>query len=421
MRVLHVINRYWPAPGGAERQLQQYAERQAAEGHDVTVFTTDAWDLEYFWDLRKRRVEEPAERRNGVRIERFPIAHLPPNGLAFRALRRLLGEVDRMPGGAPLERIISHLAPPVPGLALALQESPGRFDVVHGMNVAIEGPLLRAHAHARRARIPFLVSPMIHLGESERSVVRRYYTMRHQIGLIAAADAVFAQGESEIEYLAARGVDRRRLVLVGSGVDVDQAGGGDAAAGRAWLNVPGPIVCSVSAMAFDKGTNHVVEAMERLWASGREATLVLAGPPMDQFTAFLAARPPATKQRTRLLGYVPEHRKRDLLAAASVMAMPSRTDSFGIIFLEAWLNGCPVVGAAAGGIPSVVEDGKSGFVVPFGDVPALAAAIDRLVSDPLLGARMAAHGAAVTRQRHTWDRVYERVRPWFATSLGRPA
>ncbi|MFN8515884.1 MAG: glycosyltransferase [Chloroflexia bacterium] len=59
-----------------------------------------------------------------------------------------------------------------------------------------------------------------------------------------------------------------------------------------------------------------------------------------------------------------------MLAAASIFALPSRTDSFGITFLEAWCNGVPVIGARAGSIPDVIDDGEDELLVPFGDVPA---------------------------------------------------
>src|SRR3712207_7592070 len=53
--------------------------------------------------------------------------------------------------------------------------------------------------------------------------------------------------------------------------------------------------------------------------------------------------------------------KRDLNAAGQVFCMPSRTDSFGIVYLEAWLNGVPVIGANAGGVPEVISDGVDGY------------------------------------------------------------
>src|SRR5262249_5652287 len=157
-----------------------------------------------------------------------------------------------------------------------------------------------------------------------------------------------------------------RMVPAGAGVDPETSNGGVGARFRARHAVDGPIVASLGAMHFDKGTPHVVEAMERLWARGADATLVLAGSAMDSFAGFLASRPRSTPQRVKLLGYVDDQEKRDLLAAADVFAMPSRTDSFGIVFLEAWLNGCPVVAADAGGVPDVVEPERGGLVVPFG-------------------------------------------------------
>ena len=62
--------------------------------------------------------------------------------------------------------------------------------------------------------------------------------------------------------------------------------------------------------------------------------------------------------------------------------MPSRTDSFGIVYLEAWLNGVPVIGARAGGVPEVITDGVDGYLVDFGDVAALANRIELLLRRP---------------------------------------
>jgi glycosyltransferase involved in cell wall biosynthesis len=118
----------------------------------------------------------------------------------------------------------------------------------------------------------------------------------------------------------------------------------------------------------------------------------------------------------RLLGSVTDEDKRDLLAAAAVVAMPSRSDSFGIVFLEAWLYSVPVVGAAAGGIPEVVSDGQDGYVVPFGDVDALAGRLARLLAEPALARRMGEAGRCKTLAQHTWDHVYARVRPRYGLS-----
>jgi glycosyltransferase involved in cell wall biosynthesis len=153
--------------------------------------------------------------------------------------------------------------------------------------------------------------------------------------------------------------------------------------------------------------------MELLWQRGVDATLVLAGPVMTDFERFMARRAPTTRSRTKIVGYLDESSKRDLFAAGDVFAQTSRTDSFGIVFMEAWLNGTPVVAANIPGVNDVVEHGRTGLLVRYGDVPATAAAIERLLCDRAEAAALAARGAARTHALWTWDKVYERVRPAF--------
>src|SRR5437762_2285140 len=92
MRLLHVNHRYWPFQGGSESYFQQLSERLAAAGHEVTVWTTDAWDLEHFWAAGQRRIEIAEEVHNGVQIRRFPVRRPPWPPIYYRILRRAMAE-----------------------------------------------------------------------------------------------------------------------------------------------------------------------------------------------------------------------------------------------------------------------------------------------------------------------------------------
>ena len=103
--------------------------------------------------------------------------------------------------------------------------------------------------------------------------------------------------------------------------------------------------------------------------------------------------------------------------------MPSRTDSFGIVYLEAWLAGKPVIGARAWGMSDVIADGRDGVLVPFGDGPALAEALAGLLADPARRAALGAAGRAKVLERYTWDEVYAKVAAAYAQAAragGRP-
>ncbi|MER3513402.1 MAG: glycosyltransferase family 1 protein [Chloroflexota bacterium] len=433
MRILHVVQRYWPGVGGAEKHLQEISERLVRDGHEVTVYTTDAGDFQYLWDGRKTSLETLEEVHNGVTIRRFRLRHFPLSYRTFPAMRRALVMLSDLASlwpdalGERMEGVwvnllfrLAHYMPWVPDLARALQEARGQFDVVAGMTIHYESLLQPAWHHARREGIPFLLYPLIHLGESERSSLRRYHTMRHQLALARASDVIFAQTGLERDFWIRQGVAPERIVIGGVGINPWELAGGDAARARARFGLARPIVLALGAAAYDKGTFHTVEAMRRLWAQGVEADLVIAGAVTDGFARWLrASERGQSDPRLRVLGSVSDTEKCDLLAAASVLALPSRTDSFGIVFLEAWLYGLPVVGAAAGGIPDVIVDGQDGYVVPFGDAEALADRLARLLANPDLAQRMGEAGRRKVLAQHTWDHVYARVRPSYERACER--
>ncbi|MHB1416349.1 MAG: glycosyltransferase family 4 protein [Chloroflexota bacterium] len=414
MNILHVISRYWPYVGGSERHLQEISERLVQEGHSVTVFTTDALDLELFWNRDKRRIAPHSEEHHGVRVCRFPVRHLPLPQVAFPGTRWAMTQLGRLPvDTAPLLERLAPLAPRVPDLQRALDEIPGPLDVVHGMNICFESLLCPALRTARRTGAAFIVTPLTHLGENERNQVRKYYTMPHQVALLQKADAVLAQTDIEREYLLAKGVPAAKIVKAGVGVNPSDILGGDANRFRSRFGIRKPFVFYLGTTAYDKGTFHLVQAMGRLWDQGLDVDLVLAGPIMDGFSRFYADVPRHHQERCHVLDIVPEEDKRDLLAAGSVMAMPSRTDSFGIVYLEAWLCGKPVIGALAGGVPEVIDDGEDGFLVQFGDLEALAGRLATLMTDQGLADGMGERGRQKVLGRYTWDHIYPVVRDTY--------
>lgn len=414
MNILHVVQLYYPVASGAAGYFIEIGKRLAGEGHQVTVLTTDAYDLEHFWAPGKRRVDEPESAHDGVRIVRLPVERLPGPPIIYPILRRLMVEISRVPGSAPLLRRLAPLTPRLPGLRSFLLRHAATFDIVHTTNISLDFAVLPLFTFSRRQGIPFVCTPFIHLGEPANRDIRRYYTMRHQLDLLCKSDRVITMTEIESDYLAARGVPRERLRRVGVGITPSTVSGGDGARFRADQNVGGPVVLALGAMAFDKGTIHVVEAMRLLWAQGSDATLVLIGAPLSHFNEFYNRLPQDARDRIRLLAYAPDQAKRDALAAASMLAMPSRTDSFGTVFLEAWCYDLPVIGAKAGGIPGVIDDGRDGLLVPFGDVSALAGAIARLLDDREQARRFGRAGHDKVLRDLTWEQMYDRARAVYA-------
>ena len=128
---------------------------------------------------------------------------------------------------------------------------------------------------------------------------------------------------------------------------------------------------------------------------------------------------PETEKIQELRRLVHEHRMEDSVdfigsidqprlalwySAADLCAVPSLTESFGLVALEAMACGTPVVATRVGGLQTVVEDGESGLLVPPGDHAALAEAIEQVLMDHRLRTHLA-HGARDRAEHFTWQRV----------------
>jgi glycosyltransferase involved in cell wall biosynthesis len=152
--------------------------------------------------------------------------------------------------------------------------------------------------------------------------------------------------------------------------------------------------------------------VQRLWRAGSDVTLVIAGQAVapSSFERVYGSLPEPDRQHIRRMGPVRGQLKRDMLAATDLFALPSRVDSFGIVYLEAWSCGLPVIGCHAGGVPDVIDDGQDGLLVDYGDVPALASAIGTLLADPERRRAMGQQGRAKVEARYTWEQIYNAFR-----------
>ncbi len=410
MNCLHLIHRYWPARGGSEKFFIELSERLASDGDRVTIFTTDAIDIQHYWLPGKERIDRPFEVHNGVEVRRFNVKRFPKHPQVLRVL-------GKIPGLAP-KSLFSFPSPLVPGLLRRIFTDE-KFDIVHATALPYDSILFTARQIAARQGIPLVMSPFFHLGESGKEDVSRYYTRPHQMRLVKSSDRVFVQTDIEREFLAGGGYPREKMVLLGMGINPGELDGGRGERFRARHGIAGPVVCYIGPRTYDKGTFNLVRAMESLWKGGDPSTLVLAGTDIEDFRHFHEGLPEKVKSKCLMLDFISEEDKLDLLDACDLLVLPSRSDSFGIVFLEAWFYGKPVVGARAGGIPGLVRDGVDGLLVPFGDETELALSIQKLLLDNEYAGKLGAAGRERVLAEFTWDRKYQVVRAVYEELAGR--
>jgi len=407
MRIAWFTHRYHPCVGGAENYGRAMVRRFTARGHAADVVTSDAHDLWYFTDRGRRRVDAPrVSTVDGASVRRFPIRHVPLQ----RYVGRLLSYAPHWPTRC---RAASYM-PILPGLGRVR----GNYDAVFAVGFPYTVFSYAAYQTARAAGAPLILTPFLHLATPD-DPYRRHYTRPHQIRLLAASDCVVVQTGLEADAVADWGVPRSKILTLGMAVEHAEVTGGDPAALRARLGLPAarPVIGHLATLDPNKGTTDLILAVARLNRSRPAADpvqLVLAGPGSPDFERFLAGFPVGSLPWLTVLGPLALHERADFYAGLDLFAMPSRTDSFGIVFLEAWANGLPVVAAAAGGVPDVVRHGVTGLLVPFGDLDRLTGALIALLSDPPRARLMGEAGRNLVERGYTWD-------DRFSTLLSRTA
>lgn len=400
MRIAHFVHRYPPAPGGAEGYFSRLSRALVDAGHQVTVFTTNALDLQAFWSSNGRRLPCGNSVESGVEVRRYPLRHIPGQ----RYLLRLLSLI-------PVPRWqawTQSRSPLVPGMWRDCGRNDG-FDLVHATAFPYTWPLLCAQRLARRLHVPLVLTPFVHLGDSAHpsNRTRRTFTAPALLQIAQSADRILVQTEGERLALRDCGIDESRLVLQGLGIHPEECQGGHrGAARRSWAIGPEDVAIGhLANLSEEKGTVDLIRAAELAWQKGARFYLVLAGTSMPNFQRFWKQfHTTKAAPNIHILGELTDEAKRDFFAGLDAFALPSRVDSFGLVLLEAWANSLPTVAYRAGGIPWVIRDEEDGLLTPCGDLPALADALLRLVNNKHLRRRLGVAGQQRVQAELHWNR-----------------
>ena len=397
MRIAHFVQRYPPAWGGSEAYFARLSSYLAARGHEVTVFTTTAVDLVAFWSKRGACLPAGVSHEDGVTVRRYGLCRIPGQTRVFKALSFVPYR--------PWQCWTLSYNPVAWGMWRDSLRTGERFDVVHATAFPYGWQLAAARRLAKRLRVPFFLTPFLHLGDPDdpRDRTRAAYTHPALLALARDAARLFVQTEGERQLLLDRDIPPERVILQGMGLDVESCTGGDrGAAWAAWgIKTDAVVVGHLANLSHEKGTIDLLQAAQRAWADGGQFRVVLAGPEMPNFQRFWNTY--AAKNFVVKLGVLDARQKKDFFAGIDVFALPSRSDSFGLVLPEAMANGVPNIGYRAGGVAWVIHDEQDGLLVRCGDVPALADALVRLTTDAALRWRLGEAGRERTRTEFHWE------------------
>lgn len=285
-----------------------------------------------------------------------------------------------------------------------------RPTIVHTHNPK---PGLYGRIAAHLARVPVIVNTVHGLyALPEDRLAKRAVVYGLERVAATCSDAELVQNVEDIDVLRRLRIPESRIHLLGNGIDLERfRKRPDYAAARErlraeWAIDPDAVVVgAVGRLVLEKGYVELLEAWRSVGANHPDAQLVIIGPEdTDKADAVPAAlRAEAEGAGVRFLGH--RHDVEDCYQALDIYVLATYREGFPRSAMEAAASGLPIVATDIRGCRQVVDDGRTGMLVTVRDATALAAAIDRLVSDPTLRADMST--AAVAKATADFDQ--ERV------------
>ena len=267
---------------------------------------------------------------------------------------------------------------------------------------------------ARLARKRVVVS--LHHPDEPREKRR---ALRRRISLaLRLADAVVAT-TPYLADIARRWSPKASVQVIPLGVRVPEQY--DRQAARKALSLPRDawVVGFLARMWKGKGLPTVSRAVAQLHAEGRDIYVVAAGSGGPDFDELRVMVEQQLGDRGRFLGFVPDHHQ--MLATLDVFAMPSDSEGFGLTFVEAALQGVPSIGAGVQGVPYVIDDGQTGYLIDVGDEAGLASRLARLQDNPQHCRRLGDAARERALRDFTEQRMGERYKALFEALAGQNA
>ena len=390
--------------GGMNVYVRELARELGRRGHEVDVFT------------RWREKDDPRIQSLG---ENARVVHIPSGPMGYW----------------PKMDVYEHLDEFTTKLQEQVAAEGKRYDLIHS-HYWLSAEVARTLAPAWR--VPRI--QMFHtLGLVKREVMDEDIDGESDVRVtiekraVRESAAVTAASEIEVAELTdLYGADRSKLHIIPCGVDPNvfrpmrQADAREAL-GRDQCE---RIILFVGRIEQIKGIDVLLRSLGLLFFRHPElrndVCLLVVGGALDpgddspEIEKIEALRSLVHQHRMEanvsFVGSMDQQRLALYYAAADVCAVPSLTESFGLVALEAMACGTPVVGTRVGGLQTLIEHGQSGLLVPAGDYQALAESIAQVLTDPRLRMHLA-HGARDRAEHFSWRSVGDRVEALYAKIL----
>ena len=383
MNILFVTASYYPAVryGGPIYTVHSLARSLVDRGNRVVVYTTDVDG--------DGRVDVPA---GGVRA---------------------LDGVEVHYFASALDKIYWS-----PDMISALNKNIRNYDILHA-HAAFLYPTVAARRAARRADIPFVYSPrgmlVYDLIKRKNFIGKAIWMLFFEIANCRGASFVHATSDLEASEIRALKLKPKWVEVIPNGVDISRDDQADSLVTKT-ANTLIPYVLILGRVSWKKGIDRLIRAMSFV----PSAMLVIVGNDDENYTPELRslARAGGLEDRVVFAGPAYGNDKTAWFRGAELFVLPSYSESFGVVVLEAMTSGCPVIMTPEVGVAADIQESGAGITVE-GTPEQIGAVINSLLSDSDRRKEMGKMGRKVAADIYSWAKISARMESAYHRSIER--
>jgi len=418
--ILYIPTRYFPAISGAEFYIQSIAEILNLKHHyGIHVYTSTAIDFKALREPRGRSIklgEKYYDTVNNLKITRFPVKY---NISLEEKLKLIKKEVSYKDLELSDECLIEYLrnGPYLENLLENMARSTNiSFDLIHTSFFPYFNTILTLML-GKLTNKPTVITPFFHFSNPR-------YLNKNYFEALQKFDKIIACTHLEKKILnETLGIPEVKIKVISMGVDYKKF---------ILPRKPSPkrfsfkqkyfkpnekkyrMVLFCGYKNYEKGALSILKAIPYILKKYRKVYFVFIGPSTIAFNRELSKIQKAIHPRVinltpdNLTGYY-DVKKIAAFNETDVFLMPSRSDAYGIAFLEAWASGKPVIGANIGATPEVIRDKVDGLLVGFDNYIDIADKVVLLLKKKRLSKNLGLEGRNKVQESHSWDIIAKKT------------
>lgn len=370
MKILCVSQRFYPAIGGAERMIEEIADYMSSR-HDITVLTTNTINLNGFWNSDQNNIVHQTRNLKKYSIIRcdvttpsivtdelkdFPFAINVPGPFSIKMWKYLFSETKN-------------------------------FDLIIGSAFPYNH-LIPTLLASKKFNKPAICIPHIHLEFPE------HYMTGFRLSLLDNFDVITVNTNYEKSQLIKYKIQEEKISIIPPSINT-----------RLWQNLPNIDLCEkfntphdsvfilyIGHKSTEKGIFFLIESMKSLWQKNMKIELITVGLETSEFQSYLKSQNQKIQKHIHNFSVIDENFKKSLIASCDIFTLPSHSESFGIVYLEAWMCQKPVIGCNIDAVSELITDNSDGLLVEFGNKKQLSNKLEYLIHDPQLRTKLGKNG-----------------------------